>query len=47
MEDEVGQAGIIWYYDDDNYVKLVKERIGPRMTIVLAREEGGAAIAVA
>jgi len=35
------QAGLIWYYDDDNYIKLVKESLEGEQWIVLAREEGG------
>ena len=35
------QAGLIWYLDDDNYIKLVKESLEGMEWIVLAREEGG------
>jgi len=35
------QAGLIWYYDDDNYIKLVKESLEDLQWIVLAREEDG------
>ena len=35
------QAGLIWYHDDDNYIKLVKESLEGVQWIVLAREEGG------
>ena len=35
------QAGLIWYHDDDNYVKLVKENLEGVEWIVLAREENG------
>lgn len=35
------QAGLIWYHDDDNYIKLVKESLEDVEWIVLAREEGG------
>ena len=35
------QAGLIWYHDDDNYIKLVKESLDGEEWIVLAREEGG------
>ncbi|MFC1996339.1 hypothetical protein ACFLXI_01865 [Chloroflexota bacterium] len=35
------QAGLIWYQDDDNYIKLVKECLEGVEWIVLAREEGG------
>ena len=33
------QAGLIWYVDDANYIKLVKESPDNRIWIVLAREE--------
>ena len=33
------QAGLIWYYDDDNYIKLVKESLEGVEWIVLAREQ--------
>jgi hypothetical protein len=35
------QAGLIWYQDDDNYIKLVKECLEGKKWIVLAREQGG------
>ena len=35
------QAGLIWYLDDDNYIKFVKESLEGMEWIVLAREEGG------
>jgi hypothetical protein len=35
------QAGLIWYNDDDNYIKLVKESLEGEQWIVLAREEEG------
>jgi len=35
------QAGLIWYQDDDNYIKLVKESLEGKEWIVLAREVGG------
>jgi regulation of enolase protein 1 (concanavalin A-like superfamily) len=35
------QAGLIWYHDDDNYIKLVKESLEGVEWIVMAREEGG------
>ncbi len=35
------QAGLIWYHDDDNYIKFVKESLNGEEWIVLAREEGG------
>jgi regulation of enolase protein 1 (concanavalin A-like superfamily) len=34
------QAGLIWYLDDDNYIKLVKESLEGDEWIVLAREQG-------
>jgi regulation of enolase protein 1 (concanavalin A-like superfamily) len=33
------QGGLIWYVDDANYVKLVKECLDDSVWIVLAREE--------
>jgi regulation of enolase protein 1 (concanavalin A-like superfamily) len=33
------QAGLLWYYDDDNYIKLVKELVGDELAIVIVREE--------
>ena len=35
------QAGLIWYLDDDNYIKLVKESLDGSQWIVLAREQDG------
>ena len=35
------QAGLIWYLDDDNYIKLVKESLEGMQWIVLAREQDG------
>ena len=35
------QAGLIWYQDDDNYIKLVKESLEDKQWIVLACEQGG------
>ena len=35
------QAGILWYIDDDNFVKLISEQIEGKMYIVLAREVNG------
>ena len=40
------QAGLIWYHDDDNYIKLVKESLEGVQWIVLAREEGGQAVLI-
>ncbi len=37
------QAGLLWYYDDDNYIKLVKELVGEGLSIVMVREEQGIA----
>ncbi|MGC9347410.1 MAG: hypothetical protein ACP5JG_04650 [Anaerolineae bacterium] len=34
------QAGLIWYQDDANYIKLVKESLDGAIWIVMAREEG-------
>lgn len=33
------QAGIMYYCDDDNYIKLVKELVGKELAVVLGREE--------
>jgi cytochrome c len=34
------QAGLLWYYDDANNIKLVKEMVGEgRLVIIMAREE--------
>jgi hypothetical protein len=38
------QAGLLWYYDDDNYIKLVKELVGEELAVVLVREENAKAI---
>lgn len=35
------QAGLLWYIDDDNFVKLISEQIEGKMYIVLAREIKG------
>lgn len=35
------QAGILWYVDDDNFVKLISEQIDGKMYIVVAREIAG------
>lgn len=35
------QAGLLWYIDDDNFVKLISEQIEGKMYIVLAREVKG------
>ncbi len=35
------QAGLIWYHDDDNYLKFVKESLEGEEWIVLAREADG------
>ena len=35
------QAGLLWYVDDDNFVKLISEQIDGKMYIVVARELGG------
>ena len=41
------QGGMNWYFDDDNYVKFIKENLGGSVWIVLAREEDGQAVLVA
>lgn len=35
------QAGLLWYVDDDNFVKLISEHIDGQMYVVTAREQGG------
>ena len=35
------QAGLLWYVDDDNFVKLVSEHIQGKMYVVIASEERG------
>jgi acetyl esterase/lipase/regulation of enolase protein 1 (concanavalin A-like superfamily) len=35
------QAGLLWYVDDDNFVKLISEHIDGKMYAVTAREQGG------
>jgi regulation of enolase protein 1 (concanavalin A-like superfamily) len=35
------QAGLLWYVDDDNFVKLISEHIDGKMYVVTAREQGG------
>ena len=37
------QAGLLWYRDDDNYVKLVKEFYDGKTWVVLAAEQAGKA----
>lgn len=37
------QAGLTWFVDEDNYVKLIKENLGGEVFIVMAREEAGEA----
>jgi hypothetical protein len=34
------QAGLIWFQDEANYIKLVKESLDGSIWIVMAREEG-------
>jgi regulation of enolase protein 1 (concanavalin A-like superfamily) len=38
-EENGEQAGLLWYLDDANNIKLVKEMVGGRLVIVMAREE--------
>lgn len=45
VDDE--QAGIMLYQDDDTYLKLCRERVKGKMTIVFARELGGIATSLA
>lgn len=40
------QGGMNWYFDDDNYVKFIKECLQGSVWIVLAREEDGQAVLV-
>jgi len=35
------QAGLLWYADDDNFVKLISEHIDGKMYVVTAREREG------
>ncbi len=35
------QAGLLWYVDDDNFVKLISEHIDGEMHVVIAREQAG------
>jgi len=35
------QAGLLWYVDDDNFIKLISEQIDGKMYIVVAREIAG------
>lgn len=41
------QAGIMLYQDDDTYMKLCRERVKGKLTIVFARELGGIATSLA
>ena len=34
-------AGLVWYYDDDNYVILVKEKVGDKQFVQLVSETEG------
>jgi regulation of enolase protein 1 (concanavalin A-like superfamily) len=40
-ENSAEQAGLLWYVDDDNYVKLVKELVGDEHVVVFAVETDG------
>ena len=35
------QGGLLWYVDDDNYVKLVKEQVGGVIVVVMVTEREG------
>jgi acetyl esterase/lipase/regulation of enolase protein 1 (concanavalin A-like superfamily) len=35
------QAGLLWYVDDDNFVKLISEFIDGKMYVVTGRKQGG------
>ncbi len=41
------QAGMTWYYDDSNMVKLVKERVDGKVHVVMGREENDATRTIA
>ncbi len=41
------QAGITWYHDDSNMVKLVKERVDGKVHVVMGREENDATRTIA
>lgn len=41
------QGGVTWYFDDDNYVKFIKECLQGSVFIVMAREENGEPVLVA
>ena len=34
-------AGLVWYLDDDNYVALLKEKVGNKQVVQLVSETGG------
>jgi regulation of enolase protein 1 (concanavalin A-like superfamily) len=34
-------AGLVWYYDDDNYVVLLKEKVGDKQIVQLVFEKEG------
>jgi regulation of enolase protein 1 (concanavalin A-like superfamily) len=34
-------AGLVWYYDDDNYVVLLKEKVGAKVIVQLVSEKEG------
>ena len=34
-------AGLVWYYDDDHYVAVFKERLGGKPKIQMVTEKGG------
>ncbi len=38
-------AGLIWYYDDDNYIILVKEKIGDNVHVQLVAEKDAKPVA--
>jgi regulation of enolase protein 1 (concanavalin A-like superfamily) len=40
-KEQAEQATLLWYADDDNYVKLCKEQMSGKQNVVLAREEAG------
>ena len=35
------QGGLLWYVDDDNYIKLVKEQVGGVIVVVMVTELAG------
>jgi len=40
-EEKWEQAGLLWYVDDDNFVKFISEQIDGKMYAVICREQAG------